>query len=306
MTNIVYIDRRTGRKETEKVYEEKALRLLYGDGWLSRLFSPWLLPLSTQWPFFSRLYGAMQKQPRSRRKIRPFIKQFGVDTSEFLDPVSSYRSFNDFFIRRLNPSARPIAQEVDTAIIPADGRYYFYSDIDQCAEFIVKGQKFKLEDLLGDASLAREYQGGSMVLARLCPSDYHRFHFPCDCLPEPTRLINGRLYSVNPLAIKKNIHIFTQNKRTLCELHTTHFGRILYMEIGATCVGSIHETYLPSQWHSKGSEKGYFEFGGSSLILLFARNTIAFDADLAAATQSGIEIRCLLGQSMGKSKIRNE
>lgn len=301
MTDILYIDRQTGQQQTEKVYKGRALHLLYGKSQLSRLLRPWLLPSLAKWPWFSRLYGYLQKHPFSARKIQPFIQKFGIDSSEFLDPVSSYRSFNDFFIRKLKPESRPIYSDPCTAVMPADGRYYFYADITNCPGFIVKGQKFELEALLGDAVLAKEFQGGSMVLVRLCPSDYHRFHFPCDCLPGPTKFINGWLYSVNPLAVKRNIHILTQNKRTLCELRTPLFGRVLYMEIGATNVGSIQETYTPNQWQSKGTEKGYFEFGGSALILLFAKNSIQFDADLLATTERGIEIRCLLGQSMGKS-----
>jgi len=303
MSGILYIDRQTGQLQIEKVYKERALHLLYGESRLSRLLRPWLLPFLAKWPWFSRLYGYLQKHPTSARKIPAFIQQFDVDSSEFLERVSSYRSFNDFFIRKLKPEARPTHSDPYTAIIPADGRYYFYNDITTCPGFIIKGQKFELETLLGNASLAQEFQGGSMVLARLCPSDYHRFHFPCDCLPGSTQLINGWLYSVNPMAVKRNIQILTQNKRTLCELHTPLFGRVIYMEIGATNVGSIKETYSPNQWQVKGAEKGYFEFGGSALILLFAKNTIQFDSDLLAATKQGLEIRCLLGQSMGKSSF---
>lgn len=303
MTDIVYIDRQAGQKFTEKVYKERAVRLLYGDTWLSRLISPWLLPLLSKFSWFSVLYGYLQKHPFSAHKIQPFIEAFDVDTSEFLDPVTQFRSFNDFFIRRLKHEARPIATDPCVAVIPADGRYYFYPNIEQCQGFIVKGKKFELEALLREPSLAQEYRDGSMVLARLCPSDYHRFHFPCDCLPGPTQLINGRLYSVNPLAVKQNIQILTQNKRTLCELRTPIFRRVLYLEIGATNVGSIRETYTPGEWQPKGAEKGYFEFGGSSLILLFAKNTIEFDPDLLKATEEGLEIRCLLGQSMGKSLL---
>ena len=138
-----------------------------------------------------------------------------------------------------------------------------------------------------------------MAIVRLCPSDYHRFHFPCDCVPGQTRLINGWLYSVNPLAIKNNLDIFTQNKRTLCELETNRFGKILYLEIGATNVGSIQQTYEPFEKQPKGAEKGYFEFGGSSLILLFAKGMIQFDQDLLDATEAGLEMRCLMGQQMG-------
>lgn len=297
--NIVYIDRQTGRKEVEKVYKNEALRFLYGDHWLSQHLSGAILPMVAKLPFFSQFYGFLQKQEASAKKIPAFIEHFDVDENEFLEPVSHFKCFNDFFIRRLKAEARPMASGSHTAIIPADGRYYFYGDISQTEGFIVKGKKFCLETLLQNKELAEHYAQGSMVLARLCPSDYHRFHFPCDGTPGPTRMINGYLYSVNPLAIRKNLNIFTENKRTLCEIETSSFGKVLYIEVGATCVGSIIETYQAGEFQSKGAEKGYFEFGGSSLILLFPKNTIVFDEDLIAATQHGFEIRCLFGQQMG-------
>ncbi len=300
MNEIIYINRLTGHKEREKVYGQKALNLLYGNDWVSRLVGPTLLPLLSKWPFFSAFYGYCQKRPSSQRKILPFIKNFNIDSSEFLDPISSYQSFNHFFIRRLKPDARPIAPDETVAIIPADGRYYFYPNIEESQGFVVKGQKFNLHTLLRNEQLAADYAGGSMVIARLCPSDYHRFHFPCECLPDETCFINGWLYSVNPMAIKRDIEIFTKNKRTICKLQTKQFGEVLYLEIGATSVGSIHQTYTPLAWKAKGEEKGYFEFGASSLILLFKKGKIQFDEDLVAATQQELEIRCLMGQSMGK------
>lgn len=301
--DIIYIDRQTGKEQIEKVYKGGAIRLFYGESRLSSFLHAWLLPSLVKLPWFSQFYGYLQKIPSSANQIDPFIREFQVDSSEFLEPVSSYHSFNDFFIRKLKNEARLIDSNPCSAVIPADGRYYFYADIDKCPGFIVKGKKFTLEALLGNDSLAQEFHGGSMVLARLCPSDYHRFHFPCDCLPGPTHLINGWLYSVNPIALRKNIHILTQNKRALCELRTPLFGKVIYMEIGATNVGSIQETYIPDQWQAKGAEKGYFEFGGSALVLLFAKNTIQFDPDLLEATEKGIEMRCLLGQSMGRSIV---
>jgi phosphatidylserine decarboxylase len=301
---IIYIDRLTGQTCLEKIYKETALRLLYGDAWTSRLFSPWLLPLVSRWPFFSALCGYIQKRPSSRRHIQPFIQAFDVDTSEFLEPASQFHSFNDFFIRRLKPEVRPIHPDPTMAVIPADGRYYFYENIKECSGFIVKGEKFKLSELLHSSSLAQDYEEASMVIARLCPSDYHRFHFPCDGLPGSTQLISGSLYSVNPLAIKRNLQILTRNKRTLCIIQTQYFKQMLYIEIGATTVGSIQQTYTPNQWQKKGAEKGYFEFGGSALILLFHQGTILFDSDLLSATAQGLEIRCLFGQSMGNSQLK--
>lgn len=294
MDQIKYFDRLTKKVEVEKVYGEKALRFLYGP-----LGKP-LLPLLTRIPLFSALYGYWQHLPWTRRKIEPFIKAFDVDPQEFAEPVSSFRSFNDFFIRKLKPEARPIDQNKNTAVIPADGRYRCFQNVNLSDGFVIKGEKFDMANLLEDEFLAEHYQHGSMVMARLCPSDYHRFHFPCDCVPGQTRFINGWLYSVNPIAIRRDIHIFTRNKRTLCILETETFGKVLYMEIGATNVGSIHQTYIPNKPHPKGAEKGFFSFGASALILLFEPGAITLGQDLLEATNKGLETRCLLGQSLGK------
>ena len=187
------------------------------------------------------------------------------------------------------------------AIIPADGRYLFYANIAACTGFLIKGQKFKLKEFLCCEELAHEYKEACMVIARLCPSDYHRFHFPCDCLPASPVAINGLLYSVNPMAIKQNIKIFSENKRSLTILATKAFGKVLYIEVGATNVGTIEQIYTAHQPYAKGAEKGFFSFGGSSLVLLFPKGCIQFDQDLLAASQMGLEIKCLMGQSMGKS-----
>lgn len=299
MDSIVFIERKTGQKEQEMVYGGDALKFLYGKSFLSRTIGRPLAALLAKNSFFSAAYGWWQKQPWTACKIRPFIKKYSVDASEFLEPVDTFKSFNDFFIRKLKPEARPIAPAENTAIIPADGRYLFHQRIDLSDGFAVKGQKFKLAELLQNEKLAVEYCQGSMAMARLCPTDYHRFHFPCACIPGDSRLINGWLYSVNPIAIKQNIDIFTQNKRTICVLETENFGKVLFLEIGATNVGSINQTYVPHKKQAKGAEKGYFAFGGSALIILFQPNKIIFDADLIAATQQNLEIRCLMGQSMG-------
>jgi len=298
MTDIVYIDRLTKEKKREKIYGGFFINLLYGTGFFSYLSSLLFLPLFARLPFFSYLYGWFQKSSLSRSKIRPFIANYAIDSSEFLEPIESFRSFNDFFIRKLKSSARPLAEQ---AILPADGRYLVYPDISQIDGFVVKSKKFQLDTLLQDAQLTQRYQRAGMVIARLCPVDYHRFHFACDCTPEPGRLINGPLYSVNPIALKKNINYLSENKRMMTPLKTQEFGQILYIEVGATYVGSIVQTHTPNQSYAKGAEKGYFEFGGSCLILLFEPNTIRFDQDLIDNSAQFIETRGLLGQSLGSS-----
>lgn len=299
MKEIVYFDRLTQKEEIERVYGEASLRLLYASSGIARWISCLLLPLVARSAWVSRLYGWIQKTRWSRCKIEPFIRVFQVDPAEFLDPVETFSSFNDFFIRKLKKEARPCVQDPCRLVMPADGRYLVFPKISASSGFVVKGEKFQLEDLLQDAALARRFAEGSMVMARLCPTDYHRFHFPCEGVPGQPRLINGYLFSVNPLAIRQNIHIFSQNKRMVTSIQTEQFGEILYIEIGATSVGSIHQTFYPHQMCKKGDEKGYFSFGGSSLILLFEPNRIVFDADLLARSAQYQEVRGLFGQSLG-------
>lgn len=301
MEKIIYIDRLTQKKKKEQIYKERWIHFFYGNSFLHRFSHRWILPFITRFSFFSMLYGKFQKTSWSARKIPSFIKAFKIDSSEFLHPVSTFHSFNDFFIRKLQAEARPICQDKNKAIIPADGNYLFYPRVDQMNSFFIKGQALSLEELVKNKALAEEYAEGSMVIGRLRPFDYHRFHFPCDGTPAPSLMINGNFFSVNPLATKKHLSIFSENKRALCVFNTPLFGKILYLAIGATNVGSIQETYKSEAFYSKGEERGYFEFGGSCIILLFKKETLLFDQDLMEATQEGLEISCLLGQSMGQA-----
>jgi phosphatidylserine decarboxylase len=301
MTAPRYIDRKTHQEMTEKVYGKFYIDLLYGNSWLSRILSFLVLPFFAHINFLSRLYGAIQKSSVSKEKIHPFIEKFHVDTSEFLGSVDSYHSFNDFFIRKLKPECRPITPGDDIAILPADGRYLVYENIEKNDGFFVKGKKFSLEKLLRNPELAQTYAQGSMAIARLAPVDYHRFHFPVNCLPEEPEPICGPLFSVNPAALKKHVEILAENKRVITPLKTKNFGTVLFIEVGATYVGTIHQTFDPHEPHVKGNEKGYFSFGGSSLILLFEPSRIQFDQDLVEASNRRIEVLGLMGQSLGRA-----
>lgn len=296
MLLIQYLNRKTKQLETEKVYGEKAIAYLYGN---KGKVAKFLLFLVAFCPFFSTVYGWLQKSFWSKKKIIPFIQEFKINQDEFLEDTKSFKSFNDFFIRKLKPSARPIDIRDGVAIIPADGRYLFYSHIEKADGFVIKGKKFTLQALLKDEALAHKYKDGSMVIARLCPLDYHRFHFPIHCKPSKTRLINGPLYSVNPLAIKENINIFSENKRTITLLESEN-QTVAFIEVGATAVGSIHQTFKEGKTYPIGAEKGFFSFGGSTLILLFEKGKITFDNDLLEASKEHIEIYCMMGQSMGR------
>lgn len=290
---LQYIDRETKEKKEEKVYGKWLLRLLYvrflGIGNLLR-------PFITRSHLFSTLFGRYQKSARSQKKVLPFIEEYGVDASEFEKKPEEFASFNDFFIRELKPECRPIGSTA--AVMPADARYLFFENICNSRHFFVKGQKMNLSKLLGDPNLGEQYEGGTLIFARLCPLDYHRFHFPCDCTAGQPRLINGMLKSVNPIALKRNLSILWKNKRVVTPLETEAFGTVQMVEVGATNVGSIVQTAKPSAKHKKGEEKGYFEFGGSCVILLFKKGTIKLESDLHAP--EGIEIFSKMGTTLGE------
>lgn len=298
-SEIRYIDRVTGREEIEDVYGAGAIQLVYGDSLASKLIGRPLLYLLARTAPAARLYGWLKKRRASAKEIRPFVEQYEVDSSEFAKPIEEMSSFNDFFTRELKEECRPLAPGGERAIIPADGRYLVYPKISEADSFIVKGQTLDLRKLLQNDELYEKYANGTLVMARLCPTDYHRFHFPCECTLGKTQFINGWLYSVNPVALKSNVNRLCENKRCYCELTDTWFGDILYMEIGATNVGSIHQTRVSGLRYEKGAEKGYFSFGGSALILLFEPGKIQLDDDLVEASSKGMEMRCLMGQSLG-------
>ncbi|PAY17027.1 phosphatidylserine decarboxylase [Rhodopirellula sp. SM50] len=295
MDEIVYHDRYRDELCVEKVYGDKALRWTYGT-WGGKL----ALAAMVKRAWFSRWYGWRMDQPKTREKIKPFIAEFGLDASEFARSPDEFANFNEFFFRKLNPSARPIDPDPSTIVFPADGRHLCVPDLSRCEGLFVKGQMFDLATLLRDPELTRRYSQGSLLLSRLCPVDYHRFHFPAAGRPGPARLINGPLYSVNPIALCQNIHILATNKREITILETETLGNVLLLEIGATCVGGICQTYRPGDPVFKGDEKGYFRFGGSSTLVIFEPGRIEFDDDLRQHSADQRELYARMGDSMGK------
>lgn len=291
---ILYFNRYSGCVEEERVYGGGALRFAYA----SRLGSL-LLFVAARRRWFSRLCGIWMRRAASRSRIQPFIDSYGLDPSEFLRQPEEFTSFNDFFIRELKPAARPIDAHPSTAVFPADGRHLGFADVSRAESIVVKGQRFDLPALLGDAALAERHRGGAAVVSRLCPVDYHRFHFPADGVAAPPRLLPGPLYSVSPIALRRRIRILFENQRCITRLESERFGLVTIVEVGATCVGSIVSTFRPHERVAKGAEKGYFQFGGSSMITLFEPGRIGLDADLLEHTSQRRELFARVGDRMG-------
>jgi len=292
---IQFYDRHHQKIETEKIYGEPWLRFTYENP-VGRLF----LGLFVRRAIFSRLYGWRMNRRASAQKVLPFIVRYNLDVDEFAKSALAYRTFNEFFFRALKPGTRPIAPGDNVAVLPADGRHLVFPNVDASNGFYVKGEKFSLAELLGDAEQAKSFAGGAMIISRLAPVDYHRFHFPCAGTPGRARLINGCLYSVNPVALRRNVRYLVQNKRYVTLLESPGFGPVAMIEVGATAVGSVTQTHVPGRAVAKGEEKGLFKFGGSCVITLFQAGRIAFDGDLVEQSAQQVETYAHMGDRLGE------
>lgn len=293
---IRYIDFDTGSEHIEQVYGGFWVKLLYGT-WLGQLLSSLVAA-----PFVSRAYGWMQDQPFSRNKVAPFIERFDIDMKEFLpqegrSDEEPYDTFNHFFTRRVKSEARPFALE--TAFpAPCDARYFAYDSLNDDVLIPVKGRHFNAEALLANEHWQETFKDGPGFIARLCPVDYHRFHFPDDGKVLESWRIPGALHSVNPWALTFKQDIFMLNERQVTILETKHFGKLAYIEVGATCVGKIKQTH-ESDAFKRGDEKGMFLFGGSTVIVIGESGKWKMDQRLLDNTKNAVETYIKMGREIG-------
>ena len=249
---------------------------------------------------FSKLYGKYCDTKFSAKKIPSFIKDFNIDMDICTTDPSSFKSFNDFFIRKLTNDARPINKNKNNLISPGDGRLMAYTNISIKDIVQVKGIHYSLGELLHDDRIAEEYEGGICLVLRLCPTDYHRLHFVDSGTPQKTNIVPGNYYSVNPTALERIPKLYCQNKREWCIFNSDNFGDIIYVEVGATCVGSIIQKYKPNKKVTKGDEKSYFKFGGSTTILFFKKDTVIIDDDILLQSSFGFETKVHMGEKIGE------
>lgn len=270
---------------------EKPLNFLYGTT-LGRLL---LKPLTARW--VSRLAGAFLSTPLSKGFIKSFIQKNGIDMSQFED--IPYRSYNEFFSRKIKPEARPTDMDPKHLISPCDCKLTALS-IGEDTVFTLKHTPYTVSSLLKNEELANRFRGGTALIFRLCVDDYHRYCYTADGEKTEQVRIPGAFHTVNPIA-NDFFPIYKENTREYCLLDTDAFGQILVMEMGALLVGRIVNHQSGIARVTRGTEKGYFQFGGSTIVMLLPPNAAAIDQDILEASQKGLETVVRYGEKIGLS-----
>lgn len=282
------IKKRNGEIITTNQAQNKVLSRLY-DTFGGRIILKFLVA-----PAVSRTAGAFMDSPLSIPLIKKFIEKHNLDTSDYI--MKHFRSYNDFFTRKIKSEKRPVDYRADHLISPCDSKLSVYR-IQKNSIFKIKDSLYRISDLLANEFLARRYDGGYCFIYRLEVDDYHRYCYIDDGLKTENVFIDGELHTVNPIALE-HYNIYKRNCREYTVMHTDNFGDVVHMEVGALMVGRIcnhHGEY----YFVKGEEKGMFQFGGSTIVQLFEKGRIRPDKDIIKNTREGFETVVHYGEKTG-------
>lgn len=239
--------------------------------WYSHPLGRLLQPMVVAWAYVSRALGWFYDTRISTLLIRPFIKYYGIKVEDF--QMTEFRSFNEFFVRKIKPETRPINRDPQGLIAPADSRLTVCDYVSKKSLFPIKQVPFNLAKLLDSEELADEFCYGTLLAFRLAVDDYHRFHFPCDGVARAPTKIPGKYHTVRPGIYEQGIMPLQENYRELVRFHSDTYGDMIIMPVGALGVSRIVQTYKPGRVN-KGDEMGYFQFGGSEVIILLKSQPI--------------------------------
>jgi len=293
-------DRRDRREIDERIYGERGMRWLYGTrlgGAIERVLSG---------PGASTLMGLYHDSRWSVRRIAPFVERFAIPMDEFVE--EPWESFNQFFVRRFRHGARPFESAPDRMPAFAEGRYLAWRRVVPEIAVPVKGAWLRPQAVLaapeGDADARRwavRFDDGPLLLARLCPTDYHRYHYPDDGTTRAAWRVAGSLHSVHPVALAARGTALCANERRVAILDTARFGLLAFVEVGALGVGRIVQTHPEGSRFARGDEKGMFRFGASTVMVFGEADRWTPDDDLLERTARGRESLVRLGEAIARA-----
>lgn len=248
-------------------------------------------------PLISRAAGRFCDSFLSAKLIPSFIEKAGIDLTEY--ESGYYRSFNDFFTRKIKTDARPVIMDPDVLVSPCDSKLTVYK-INNNSRFRIKGGEYSVASFLRCKKLAERYIGGWFMIFRLDVSDYHRYMYVDNGYKSKNIHINGVYHTVNPVALEK-ADIYKENTREYTVLYTENFGKIIQAEVGAMLVGKISNHHQKHKF-IRGEEKGMFEYGGSTVVLIIPPDTVIPDSDIFKNTKDGFETVVKMGERIGIKK----
>eukprot|EP01138_Halocafeteria_seosinensis_P016239 gb/GECG01016569.1/.p1 GENE.gb/GECG01016569.1/~~gb/GECG01016569.1/.p1 ORF type:complete len:1057 (+),score=141.89 gb/GECG01016569.1/:1-3171(+) len=287
-------------------YVKTAIDLLY-KAVIGSKFVPFTVVRGLLWAMTIK-EGKKMSSTKSARKIPGFIDSFNINVEEIEKPVSEYKTFNEFFYRKLKKGARKIAdpEKENVIVAPADCRLTVFETLYEATSIWIKGNRFTVENLFGaEPELqkhAHRFVGGAIMISRLAPQDYHRWHFPVSGTLGKHHRVNGGFYTVNPIAIRRRLNVFTENERIIVLMDSDACGLVAMVCVGATMVGSINITVDDGAYVKKGDEHGYFAFGGSTILTLFEPEArVRFRRKFREHSGIGLETLVKMGMRVGHS-----
>ncbi len=286
---MIYKIKHRNNDKIEEVKTTKTLSFFY-----NTIFGRILLKICTM-KFISDIAGIYMNSRLSKHKIKKFIKDNKIDITDY--EKTTYNSFNEFFTRKIIPTKRPIDMTETSFISPCDSKlsvYTIHNDLTLC----IKDSYYTINTII-DKKILKKYKRGYALVFRLSPTDYHRYCYIDSGYHEKNNKIKGILHTVQPIALERNYDFYKTNTREWTILHTNNFGDVIHIEIGAMTIGKIkneHENYI----FKKGEEKGHFEFGGSTIVLLVKKGIINLDKDILENSKNNIETCVKYGEKIGK------
>lgn len=248
-------------------------------------------------PWFTKLSGTIMNSKVSNIITKKLIKKYNINQEEY--EKQKFTSYNDFFIRKKKEKYLNIDKNKNHLISPADSKLTVY-DIKENSMFKIKDSYYSINELLNGDPISEQYKNGKILIFRLEPTDYHRYCYIDDGTKNENKYIKGIFHTVKNIALKK-YNIYKKNAREYTTLDTKNFGKVIQIEVGALIVGRIknhHEEYQ----YKKGEEKGYFEFNGSTIALIFKKNKIEIDPDIKENSKKHIETIVKYGEKIGTKK----
>ncbi len=247
-------------------------------------------------PVISKIGGRVMSSKISALAIPSFCRANNIDMSQYEE--KEFSSYNEFFIRKIKKDKRPVDMCSEHVISPCDSKLSIYK-INSDTSFNIKNTRYTVGQLLKDKKLAKHYEGGYACVFRLTVDDYHRYCYIDNGVQGKSRFIKGVLHTVNPVA--NDVYpIYKENCREYSILKSDNFGRVLMMEVGALMIGKI-VNYRNNCQVKKGQEKGRFEFGGSTVVLLFEKNSIIPDEDIINNTNNNCETKVKMGEKFARA-----